>query len=499
MKHLKFFLLLTLFWSCDSKDKTEQSWKKNAETILAGKIEPYNPLSSPRKMSFYYYDETLDQITSDIEIDSLGNFTSRFKLNHPQDINFYYRSWLKVILRPGDSLHLTFDGNQAEKNDLYASLKVTGDSKELNEDLHKFLINDSILKTYYYPIAKLGPAEFRTYHDSLFQKRHAYIADFIRSKPDMPEELESWLDFERKILPVERLLEFPMYYRMYNRNKADSISYPDDFFDATKRLNDLSEGSFVNGSIASLGNQLLFYYYEKINPTNKRLDAKVEDSLLFVALKNDFGINRIPMQLALADKIRASLDGMNTRFVDDNLDKLKTIYGSSDLGQAMFKAYKDTKAELAKTELPEEVNFLSFESENPEDYLGEIIEKANGKVVYIDHWATWCAPCRSEFKNALPDFKEKYKDAIEFVYFCYSSKEEEWQPLIRKFQLSGMHYFVNEHEDDILQEQMSVNGYPTYTIINQQGEIVVSDFKYRPSRKETSRVIDSLLKMNESL
>jgi ferredoxin-thioredoxin reductase catalytic subunit len=46
---------------------------------------------------------------------------------------------------------------------------------------------------------------------------------------------------------------------------------------------------------------------------------------------------------------------------------------------------------------------------------------------------------------------------------------------------------------------MRVDGYPTYTIINQDGDIVKSDFQYRPSREVTSKVIDSLLQNKASL
>lgn len=499
MKYLNFLFLIVLILSCNSNSNSDKNWKKNAKTVVSGTVEPYNPISMPGEMKLFFYDDLFNQITNEIKIDSLGNFHSEFELAHPQDVSFYYRSWLSLILKPGDSIYLSFDGNQAEKKDLYASMTLAGDSKELNTRFHQFLLNDSILDNYYKPISKLTPKDFKGYHDSIFSLRNTYISEFLNSNTKIDKPLKSWLEMEKDIVPIINILEFPMYYRMYNRDKAKISEYPEDFFNSVSDLNSMTGQDFINNNIASLSNHLIFHYYEKINPNNESMNTRLQDSLLFDALEKDFKNNPLPIQLALSDKIRAGLEGMNTSFIDNNFVELESIYADSKIGEAVFETYEKTKAELAKIKMPSDAQFIDFESSDPKDYLDEIIAKADGKVVYIDHWATWCGPCIGEFKNALPDFKKKYKGDIEFVYFCYSSEIEQWKPMIRKFQLSGKHYFVTDEEIETLQKQMTVDGYPTYTIIDQKGQIIKSDFQYRPSREVTSKIIDSLLQNGTSL
>jgi Thiol-disulfide isomerase and thioredoxins len=45
--------------------------------------------------------------------------------------------------------------------------------------------------------------------------------------------------------------------------------------------------------------------------------------------------------------------------------------------------------------------------------LGRIFSKYKGKVTYVDFWASWCTPCRSEMPNAaLLKQKLKGKDIV---------------------------------------------------------------------------------------
>nr|WP_262496597.1 thioredoxin-like domain-containing protein [Nonlabens ulvanivorans] len=118
---------------------------------------------------------------------------------------------------------------------------------------------------------------------------------------------------------------------------------------------------------------------------------------------------------------------------------------------------------------------------------------ANGKVIYIDNWATWCGPCKSEFKNASPALHEKFKDDVEFVYLCHQSKETGYLPSISKFKIAGKHYFLKEDQSRPIFKQINLEGFPTYTIINKNGDIVLSDYIHRPSYAKTSEILTGLI------
>ncbi len=162
----------------------------------------------------------------------------------------------------------------------------------------------------------------------------------------------------------------------------------------------------------------------------------------------------------------------------------------------MISEVADSSNRTEKLKLPEHTELLTFVTEDPSKYLDEIIANANGAVIYIDHWATWCGPCKAEFKEGTPALKAQFDGQVEFVYLCYQSKKALWEPNIAKFKVTGNHYFIERGEEEALFDQLSLEGFPTYTLINKKGEIVESGFDYRPSNPDTAELLTGLLKEN---
>ncbi|WP_299526620.1 TlpA disulfide reductase family protein [Winogradskyella sp.] len=493
MKYLKLLLILLLIYSCQSDSSQNENDSKKTKTIVVGKIRNYNPTKMEKTVTMYYYNNILQQQSLKLEIDSLGNFKKEFKLPYQQDVNFYFKNWTTLILNQGDSISFSIDANHNTSSELYASIILGGDGTALNKDLHRFRKNDTILNGYYDNYQNLTYDNFLTYHDSVFKLRNDYIKSFKKKNPDLNSSLLKWLNVEQHLVPTQKVLEFPMYFRMYNREKASNITYADNFFSIIENLPKLNSDIFINGQISTLGNQLLFHYYDKVNPRKEKMTRNTIDSLTLRQLKSDFLNNPVLSQLAITDRIKSDLDGMDISFIEREEKELRSVYGDSELGKSVFETYYTIKASLENAEITDGIELLTFNSENPKDYLDEIIANANGKVIYIDHWATWCAPCRSEFKYGLPSFKKKYGDQLEYIYLCYQSKEEQWKPLINKYNLIGKHYFINDTAALTLAPQMKAFGFPTYTIIDQKGNMVQSDFAYRPSEPITSEIIDKLL------
>lgn len=54
-----------------------------------------------------------------------------------------------------------------------------------------------------------------------------------------------------------------------------------------------------------------------------------------------------------------------------------------------------------------------------------------GKPIYIDFWATWCAPCIAE-RPYLAVLKEKFDQSVHFVSLSIDSDRERWQKYMNK-------------------------------------------------------------------
>lgn len=103
--------------------------------------------------------------------------------------------------------------------------------------------------------------------------------------------------------------------------------------------------------------------------------------------------------------------------------------------------------------------------------LNEIIKPYAGKVIFIDFWNTWCAPCRSAMKEFDP-VKQQYKDKeVIFLYLAdESSPIKAWENMI--VDISGEHYRLNDAQINYLRNKYGVTGIPSYLILNKNGEQV---------------------------
>ena len=124
----------------------------------------------------------------------------------------------------------------------------------------------------------------------------------------------------------------------------------------------------------------------------------------------------------------------------------------------------------------------------------------SGKVVLVNFWATWCAPCREEIPWLI-EMQKKYADkgftvlglAMDeegkSVVAPFVSKE---QFLIEGGQKAAMDYPIVLGNDDIANRFGGLFGYPTSILISRNGKII-KRITGEISKQDMSREIESRL------
>lgn len=118
-----------------------------------------------------------------------------------------------------------------------------------------------------------------------------------------------------------------------------------------------------------------------------------------------------------------------------------------------------------------------------------------GKYVYIDLWATWCAPCRTEIPY-LQKIEEKYHGKnIEFVSISIDKAKdiEKWKKFVTYKNLGGVQLFADKDWESEFVTGYGVTGIPRFIIVDPNGNILNSDAD-RPSSPNLQKQLDSLLK-----
>ena len=109
-----------------------------------------------------------------------------------------------------------------------------------------------------------------------------------------------------------------------------------------------------------------------------------------------------------------------------------------------------------------------------EKILRKIIEPYKGRLIYVDIWGTWCGPCKEALKESHK-LKEALKDYdIVYLYLANRSSDESWKNVIKEYDLTGedcVHYNLPSDQQRALERYIGINGYPTYKLIDKEGNI----------------------------
>jgi peroxiredoxin len=120
-----------------------------------------------------------------------------------------------------------------------------------------------------------------------------------------------------------------------------------------------------------------------------------------------------------------------------------------------------------------------------------------GKVVVMDVWAMWCAPCLAE-KPFFQEVEESFKDRGDVVFLGIShdglAKKEVWKQFVAKKGWKNIELLANYNES--IGKYYKIEGIPRFMIFDKEGKIVTVDAP-RPSNPEFKKLIEQTLKTDE--
>ena len=266
-------------------------------------------------------------------------------------------------------------------------------------------------------------------------------------------------------------IEFKEFLEQY-RSKYKVLCL-DDFKNEAVLLDSLKMNKLIS-------NLAYNYYKKRLSFKRKILDLEILDSIHFENIyQNDsllkFAFYRDYIDLSLKKSVSSKLPFLKTKnsnnkdpkavfdavIINPVLTKRSKEYLLFDIMESIintcssneiksyFKRFKSLDVE------PKLISYLDKEykidvpiSEDLDlmDYSGKLIsfsqalDRNNGKIIYVDFWASWCAPCirAMPFSNEL---REYFKgDEIVFFYLALNDKKERWGEASKKLGLGQYEY-----------------------------------------------------------
>ena len=140
-------------------------------------------------------------------------------------------------------------------------------------------------------------------------------------------------------------------------------------------------------------------------------------------------------------------------------------------------------------------HLLLVDRDNNQTNLQEVLDRNNGKVIYVSFWASWCAPCIASMPYAEL-LRKEYKDKdVVFVYLALNDDRERWKTAKQQVGLSDFagSYFITNSRTAPMIADLNVRTLPRYLLFNRQGELVHRKAP-GPQGTEIRELLNSLLR-----
>ena len=376
---------------------------------------------------------------------------------------FYGREFRWIYFEKGDKASMSFDGN-----DFAGTFTFEGDKTKAVEYLHKVKLTALPDVEYSLP--------FDQYREKIRSKEEAAIklmkANGLSSAGKFVKMEEGRIRYSY----AAQLLMYPVGHKLM----AMAMAYTPD-----EEYYKMIEEYFVeNEAWADIDE-----YRNFVAEAAHVLDAENRD-VSAIYPKTVAQMRYIADRFSTAKVRDILLHSLAATYVDrygiDDIQDLENIYHSYVKDEALLADYasKFDKWDVSKPGKPSPALSAT-------DIDGKVwtLEDFRGRYVYIDMWATWCAPCRREVPY-LKALAEKFQDAhIVFLGLSVDSDKAKWEDMVRGGSLSGVQLYLGSQS--AFQKAYNVEGIPHFILLDKEGRIISNDMS-KPSADQTAAVLEAL-------
>ncbi|MFP4526810.1 MAG: TlpA family protein disulfide reductase [Bacteroidales bacterium] len=487
------FVILIILSSCKAEKK--YGTLQRGEAIIEGQVE-FND-SSSKAVTLIHGTRIAETERKTEILDSTGEFRFKFEILHPHNITIRYEEGNAVLFtRPGDSLYLTLNSS-AFRKEKFPDFEIFGTSVQTSKNIQNFLqyreqhTEDFNSKKY----SNLPVKEY------LKKIRHQIsnedsVLSLFNEKHHPTEEFVTWARNDIIYRNANSLIS----YNYFNRDLKQEESHA--MFDKTIFPVD-NDNAFVSRLYAlHLGHYVANKYYQADSVQNlldNDQQEKAHRICLNEIIKNEkAGLSREIMcykLFSLIDK-EAHFDAFVALWKDRNKFIRNKILLSL-LEDDLLSGAKNQKQGSDKNKTTYSISYRKYQSNEKGEITGSIInhlaEKYKRKVIYLDIWATSCGPCRSEFRHMIDLHNDYTNEPVVFVSFCLSSELSDWKEAVKTQNILGERYYFNKTQTKLLQNKLNFLGYPTYMLIDKNGNLVDKQAPRPSSDDKIKNKLDKLI------
>lgn len=118
------------------------------------------------------------------------------------------------------------------------------------------------------------------------------------------------------------------------------------------------------------------------------------------------------------------------------------------------------------------------------------LSSLKGKVVLIDFWASWCAPCRVA-NRGLAKLYPKYKDkGFEILGVSLDNEPGQWKRAMKQDKISWLQVNDSGGWESATVQRWGLYAIPTSYLVDQEGRLVAMDLEKKELEKALKELLD---------
>ncbi|EFA44453.1 redoxin family protein [Hallella bergensis DSM 17361] len=164
------------------------------------------------------------------------------------------------------------------------------------------------------------------------------------------------------------------------------------------------------------------------------------------------------------------------------LNLIKNAVSQYGLSEEYIKAFESHQATIGGKPFPTGINIIDANG-NAVDF-----SSLKGYYVYIDLWASWCAPCRKEIPHLQRLEKELKNPLVKFVSISIDRTEAPWRKAMQEMNCEGNQWI---NADGSLPNVLNIQGIPHFLIYDKNGKLLKYDAP-RPSDPKLKAELEAL-------
>ncbi|MGN7204865.1 TlpA family protein disulfide reductase [Pedobacter sp. SAFR-022] len=456
------FYISLLIVCCMSAASAQQ--KNRQPLILQGKLS-----HSPEKfLQIYFYDENDKKVHDTLHLDEHGAFYLKtYKITRPQrtDIRQNRTQISRIYVAPGYNLQITADATNHMT--LLASKKITGIGEESNQ--YRVLRDAAFVAQ----VDKRSWYERKPEEVVPYIKEEKRLNDSIYHKVfDLPQTRDPYFSVFKKMSQIDNqsmflimMLEFSMNSGFSREQMKDLVhnNIPPLFAKGISNDDYLIAEDYVNAVLP-----LYYQYHKKLMELEDFVTVQKKDHALQLVNQVFTGkVRQAVLRYAVTRPISGSntIEALNTAKKD--AEPLFDAITSNTVKQDIAASYSERESQLMQLQVGQAAPLFSLPDEQ-----GKIYHLANlkGKVIYIDLWASWCAPCRAE----MPNFKKlrgKFKgnDQVAFMGIAVFDAEKDWRTALSEDKPDWLQLHDTTGS---LAKSYVASAIPKYILIDKNGKVL---------------------------